>query len=496
MRSSLLPVLALAWAAALLAAGVHNDGFCDDGRDEPLTGACSFTARPSDQAGLFSCLNKELDERIFQSRVGDGVCDCCDGSDEASTVPGVTCPDRCGVIVAAKREAEARERELKAAGKVRKAQILQETNAALEELRNNHQSSATIIPEYERQADEHRAALAEEELRETEQHERRVAEASTLFDAATAALFPDDGTLTRDARMLLIAALTLRSKEEGAEAVLAASVGKYTGEGPDADDTEAIVLAMDSPSDEDGAAEPGAAQSVETLEAMVTALALARVPDEAQRELLRVSLAYALGKRAVRLALRDVGLLAPITSDPVLGDALDALPTPPHVLRAAGAGAAGGASEELRQKIKDFEDRIQRLRDGSSEAQLALSKDFGSSSELFPLFHDRKCYSVRDRQYNYQICPYGDARQGNTLLGAHSGSIVYKPESESESDRQPHMLLFEHGERCMGTSDRRERTLRLALICGDAQSDFGYLEGLEEIEVCVYSATLVTPLVC
>lgn len=56
-----------------------NDNYCDcpeDGSDEPRTNACAN--------GRFTCLKhtKSFPESIPSGWVNDGVCDCCDGSDE------------------------------------------------------------------------------------------------------------------------------------------------------------------------------------------------------------------------------------------------------------------------------------------------------------------------------------------------------------------------------------------------------------------------------
>ena len=60
-----------------------NDDYCDcpdDGSDEPSTGACS--------GSVFVCSDQTRSKghdkasSIPGSRINDGVCDCCDGSDE------------------------------------------------------------------------------------------------------------------------------------------------------------------------------------------------------------------------------------------------------------------------------------------------------------------------------------------------------------------------------------------------------------------------------
>ncbi|KAL9893665.1 glucosidase 2 subunit beta [Glossina fuscipes] len=71
-----------------------NDDFCDclgDGSDEPSTNAC--------KNGRFYCkyqkrhiTGRGRDIFIFSSRINDGICDCCDGSDEWE---GTNCRNRC-----------------------------------------------------------------------------------------------------------------------------------------------------------------------------------------------------------------------------------------------------------------------------------------------------------------------------------------------------------------------------------------------------------------
>ncbi|KAH3766009.1 glucosidase 2 subunit beta [Pelomyxa schiedti] len=74
-----------------------NDDYCDcpvDGLDEPLTSACPV--------GKFKCANRGyIPISIPSSFVNDGICDCCDGSDEYAGK--VKCKNACTELGAAER---------------------------------------------------------------------------------------------------------------------------------------------------------------------------------------------------------------------------------------------------------------------------------------------------------------------------------------------------------------------------------------------------------
>merc|ERR1719379_2743078 len=83
---------------------------CDDGSDEPGTGACA-----GQDSTFFYCINAGSKPRLlYSSRVGDGVCDCCDGSDEATLAlrwPAAACVNSCAEVGQREREEEAKRAE-------------------------------------------------------------------------------------------------------------------------------------------------------------------------------------------------------------------------------------------------------------------------------------------------------------------------------------------------------------------------------------------------
>lgn len=466
-----------------LSRAVENDDYCDDvraGLDETGTSACSHLST------YFTCANRAVPRRLFSSRVGDNVCDCCDGSDEGNG----KCPDTCGLLIEEARRQEAFKIEQLEMGRARKREVMERSLPILLDMRNNVQKSSSLLPEYERLREVYRVKLRQEEETEKVELEGAVQQSTTAYDAAVSHLF---GATNRESKILLVAALTLRGKEEAAESILAACLGKYEYPGPEPDDTEAIVLSMDSPDDSDDVLlSPETApspQPPETLEAMSTALSLSRVSDVTLLELLRAAFSLAKGRRVAKLAMRDSGLLPLLLAS---GLDLDALPPSPTEVRKAGRVRPEAA--EAREKVSDMDQRINLLKDSSGEAERALKMDFGRADELWPLHHEKKCFAYADHQYQYNICPFGEARQSSTLLGTHDGAVHY------HSSGTPKELVFVHGDRCLGTSDRRERLLRLTLECSDTRDkgreEYGYLSDLRESEVCVYEATLHTPLVC
>ena len=123
-----------------LASSAVNDDYCDcaDGTDEPgqaapLASLPPSSAHPDDKRGAsagtsacsrgrFYCANVgHRPELLVSSRVNDGICDCCDGTDEYNGLEN--CLNTCQEAGRAAREAEALQSQKLMAGYQKRLQL-------------------------------------------------------------------------------------------------------------------------------------------------------------------------------------------------------------------------------------------------------------------------------------------------------------------------------------------------------------------------------------
>jgi protein kinase C substrate 80K-H len=95
----------------IIPSNLVNDDYCDcsDGSDEPGTGNILTVSLQRNNLlwvaacakGMFHCVNKDFKGMdITASKVNDGVCDCCDGSDEYDNLAATVCPINCAALAA------------------------------------------------------------------------------------------------------------------------------------------------------------------------------------------------------------------------------------------------------------------------------------------------------------------------------------------------------------------------------------------------------------
>ena len=156
-----------------------NDDYCDceDGSDEPGTSACSNAS--------FFCPNVgHAAKSVVSSRVNDGICDCCDGSDEWDN--GL-CEDNCDEMGAeARREAErlakiaaegvGKRREMSKQGKDMKSSKEQEMKLLEEEIEGLRSQEAEREAAKKEAEDKEKVVLDAFNAKKELEKERREAE--------------------------------------------------------------------------------------------------------------------------------------------------------------------------------------------------------------------------------------------------------------------------------------------------------------------------------
>jgi protein kinase C substrate 80K-H len=524
---------------------IKNDNFCDCGDDEPGTSACSMYSSQD----LFVCSNQRyVVTSLHSSRINDGVCDCCDGSDEFQS--HVKCADNCdemgkAYILEAQKKANDR-----ALGIAESVKLKAETAAILKEQRENLKKASVRVPELEQNLSSLKSQLREQEEAETREREHQHTVALTEVAKTV-------DSLNRLQLERFLAVLTIKSKEDAVEAILVDCDEKYESEGDDTDDNEAFALASadftwsSGVSHEEGMAEAAvgvtgdihaqghhSGNSLSPLQiainAMVKALSLSRLSESFLRSLLPAALARAVEKEvSVANCLKEALHPGIDRINPGI-DPTDAssIPIDPKLLAAAEtalnaykeaqvlATTPRPEIEHLKTQVSELEEEIKNTREGNSGAREAQKNHFGQEDFLYPLWG--KCYEVSNGGYKYEICPFKEGKQdGHTTLGKYERfEIINKkvpqlvPPTASASsflfggiggggggtkssssqmtmvDEKTVDLIFNNGDECFAT--KRPRELTVHLLCS-AESK---LEEVVETETCVYASTLYTPVAC
>ncbi|CAM9534741.1 unnamed protein product [Chrysoparadoxa australica] len=168
------------------------------------------------------------------------------------------------------------------------------------------------------------------------------------------------------------------------------------------------------------------------------------------------------------------------------GEKEDVVPIPERFLDAPAIETDRG--KMAREKLAEAEKNLENLRESLS-AETTEVKHFSEGYEAYlPL--KGSCFRKAAASYEYEVCPFGSAKQieggSATSLGAWAGFV------ESAADGlldAPEAMTFNGGKRCW---QGKSRSARVELRCGMKDE----LVEVTEPETCSYLMKLSTPAAC
>ena len=138
--------------------------------------------------------------------------------------------------------------------------------------------------------------------------------------------------------------------------------------------------------------------------------------------------------------------------------------------------------DELKASAEKTKKELRTKRDRRTELETYLKTDWGKQNEWIDL-HSKKCTEDHFGEYKYSICPYGQAKQGHTILGKFRK--FEEPTPQYPSIR----MLFDKGHMCPGGP---ARSLSVEFDCGAEMK----IRSVTEPSRCVYSAVVTHPAAC
>ncbi|XP_039061466.1 glucosidase 2 subunit beta-like [Hibiscus syriacus] len=135
---------------------------------------------------------------------------------------------------------------------------------------------------------------------------------------------------------------------------------------------------------------------------------------------------------------------------------------------------------QIRKEYNDYTSKLSDINSRISSLTEKFKHDFGKENEFY-LFYDR-CFESEQDKYVYKVRPFKDATQ----KGDNSETLLGKWDEFGNSHRY---MLFTDGDECWNGPDR---SLKVKLRCGLKTE----LTGMDEPSRCEYAALMYTPVLC
>lgn len=457
---------------------IINDDYCDNGDDEMNTSACSGyrnIIKPT-----FTCFDKEYYiETVYSSRVNDGICDCCDGSDEITTTTNnginINCINTCKEIGEIKLNEENIRNINRKKGIEKKDKIKSIINSKLNLLKDQYDKAQINLPKYKEILKSLRSEIISKDKKDIKKQEY-------ILEQAKIEIFNNFNNINISTREMinLIGLLALRGGEEAVEIIL----NNINNDNEDItiDDTEALYIAMTYKKNlsniminNDGNIISNINNDSDWLIQLINSLSLNNIKYNTLLNILPEVSIYTLQSGQLIKSFNDLNIsikefsIKIIEMDKYFSETFDI--------------------KKLNQKIKDIEIEINTLSYMIKDYNKMKQKDFGPNKILYEFWN--KCYNYNSTEYSYNICPFQDVKQnGNVILGRYAKHIIDK---DSNNDERL-SLLFTQGDRCMSIPSRRPRVFQLYIECSSL--DGHNIIDISEVEKCKYIGTMKSSIGC
>jgi len=460
-----------------------NDDYCDctlDGADEPGTSACAHlipTATDETAPGVtrFFCANKGAKARLLPlSRVDDGVCDCCDGSDEDPSRFGAVCPNSCEEAGRAVRQAMEAELAAHENGAIKKAQLIQAALTKRQELEAKKTKYDELLAKRRQLFEEAKAKKEEQEELERIEKEKRGVGASAqqqlesmLKEAGALSDQPTEASSTKPGETPSTDGAGTDSEKPAENFPYPAEYAYKAADENDAAAAAAEALAASQPAQTEGKGEENFPYPAEYAynpnggEGSTSAPTQQPTLTDQQQE-----------------AMEDAQYKDEDEDDLI------------QPLQSQDATYVHQGAEDARAAFSQIESKLQRLEKKYQALSEDLSKDYGPNQVLMHM--DGQCYEIQVKQYTYEVCPFNKASQKEngipTSLGSWSGVEVTPAGGESQTGSLVG-FKFSGGATCW---QGPQRSLRVKLECGVDES----ILSVDEPSKCVYEMKMQTPALC
>ncbi|RLN64645.1 hypothetical protein BBP00_00003314 [Phytophthora kernoviae] len=467
--------------------------------DEPGTSACSHTN------AVFHCVNSGFfPSDIPTSHVNDGICDCCDGSDEYAS--GASCASDCEQQMQRFRDDKKDLIEQVEAGLKDRVTLAAEAKELWQEENQKRVALETSTASLQVMVEQLEARKSEEERLEQQEKESRVADSKND-------ILRQLGLLELSKEQLALIILEIGRNGVSAKHDLLPIIRKEREAALEGDE-EVVKTPMDE-LDEDFRERDDARQKETRHIEKLIAKRQKEEENKAQEAKEALEKAAEAAAEGVETEAVKETEAQTISTEDVAADVEEEDLTLPEVetrpidlLYEELVASELHEREQAVETRKQYEDTKKELTEEEKklkDAQSLLDKNYGVG-HLFLALRD-KCVESDPSQYLYKACFFGKATQDTTKLGdmedfktpeqavtdaSGDGTASTETPSEDFSDSETIVteLKFSNGQKCWNGPNR---SMTVKLECGPSPM---VLYDVEEPSTCVYTAKLRTPAVC